>query len=42
MSKQDVKVPRLQKISRLFQTIREKGIIEGVRTTGNFLAYYGR
>lgn len=41
MSKQHVKVPRLQKISRLFQIIREKGIIEGVRTTGDFLAYYG-
>ena len=39
MLKQYVKIPRLQKIYRLFQIIREKGIIEGMRTTGRFIVY---
>jgi FkbM family methyltransferase len=39
MSKQHVKVPRLQKISRLFQVIGEKGIVEGVKTVGRFIAH---
>ena len=42
MSKQHVKVPRLQKISRLFQIIGEKGIMEGVRATARFIAYKGK
>lgn len=37
MSKQHGKVPRLEKISRLLQIIREEGIVEGTRATGKFI-----
>lgn len=41
MSKHYPRIPRLKKISRLFEIIRQKGIMEGVRTTERFVGYKG-
>lgn len=37
-----MKIPRLGKISRLLEIIRQKGIIEGMRTTERFIVYKGK